>query len=444
MELIKIKIDDLKPASYNPRKDLKPADSEYQKIKRSIMEFGYVDPIIVNSDMTVIGGHQKLKVLKELEYPEVDCVVVDLNKIQEKALNIALNKISGEWNMPLLKNVLKELDLGIFDVNITGFDEIELDDIFGNSKSVEEDDFDLDEALKEIKEPVTKFRDIWQLGGHRLMCGDSTVLDDIRKLMAGKHADMVFTDPPYNVNYEGKTADGLTILNDKMKDKEFYKFLFNAYTSMFVVTNKGGPVYICYAESEGLNFRKALKDTGWELKQCIIWVKNSFVMGRQDYQWKHEAILYGWKTGGPHPWYADRKQSTVMGDDCISIKNEQGQYLLTINIDNRNIVLKVPSYEVLDEGDDSDKTIWYINKPLRNADHPTMKPVKIPARAIMNSSQKGEIILDIFGGSGSTLIAAEETDRICYMMELDPRYCDVIIQRWEKFTGKKAELIKGD
>jgi DNA modification methylase len=212
---------------------------------------------------------------------------------------------------------------------------------------------------------------------------------------------------------------------------------------MYAVTKQGGPIYVCHADSGGVNFRNAMKDSKWELKQCIIWVKNSFILGRQDYQWRHEPILYGWKPGAPHCWYGDRKTSTVLNnEDCISVKEIQDGYQVIVNIDNKNIILKVPSYEVQKNGDDTDKTIWFINKPLRNAEHPTMKPVKISGRAIENSSDKGNIVLDAFGGSGSTLISAEQLNRVCYIMELDEKYCDVIIKRWEELTGDKAKLLK--
>ena len=445
MEIQKISIDKLKPAKYNPRKNLKPGDPEYEKIKRSIEEFGYVEPIIWNKRTgNVVGGHQRLKILNELGETEIDCVIVDMDETHEKALNIALNKISGEWDMPMLKDLLQELDTGAFDMALTGFDVQELEELMNQYRveDIKEDNFDVDKALEDIKEPITKRGDIWQLGRHRLACGDSTVIADVERLMDGNKADMVFTDPPYNVNYEGKTKDALKIQNDKMNDTKFYKFLYDAYVSMFSAVKAGGAIYVCHADSEGLNFRKALKDSGWLLKQCIVWVKNSIVMGRQDHHWQHEPILYGWKPGASHKWYGGRKQSTVIkSEDGVFVNKTDKGFQLTFNNGAIKVVLNVPEYDVVEVASDEVTTVWYIDKPLRSGEHPTMKPIKLCARAINNSSISDNIVLDVFGGSGSTLIAAEQLNRICYMMELDEKYCDVITKRWEEFTGKKAELI---
>jgi DNA modification methylase len=396
MNIQKIEITKLKPAEYNPRKDLKPEDEEYQKIKKSIIEFGYVAPIIVNSDMTVIGGHQRLKVLKELGYNEVECVIVDLNKNKEKALNIALNKISGDWDNSKLEELLAELKETDIDLDITGFSFDEVDNILKDITGSKEDDFDIQQALDEIDEPTTKTGDIWILGRHRLMCGDSTQKEQVLRLMNNQEADMLLTDPPYNVDYEGKTADALKIENDNMNETEFYNFLLDSFRNMYESVKYGGSVYVFHADTEGLNFRNAFKSCGFKLAQCLVWVKNTFVMGRQDYQWRHEPILYGWKEGAGHYFVDDRKQSTVLEFD----------------------------------------------KPSRNAEHPTMKPVDLLVYLIKNSSKEDNLILDLFGGSGSTLIAAEQTQRRCYTMELDPKYCDVIVKRWETLTGEKAELQK--
>ena len=396
MNIQKIRIENLKPADYNPRKNLKPEDEEYQKIKRSITEFGCVEPIIINSDMTVIGGHQRLKVLKELGYEEVECVILDLDKNKEKALNIALNKIVGEWDNAKLEELLAELNETDIDMDITGFSFDEIDDMLKDIIGSKEDDFDAEQALNEIEEPITKSGDIWILGNHRLMCGDSTKQEDVLKLMNKQEADMILTDPPYNVDYEGKTSEALKIENDNMNETEFYNFLLDSFKNMYDVIKNGGSVYVFHADTEGLNFRNAFKSCGFKLAQCLIWVKNTFVMGRQDYQWRHEPILYGWKEGAGHYFTDDRKQSTVLEFD----------------------------------------------KPNRNTEHPTMKPVDLLIYLIKNSSKEQNLILDLFGGSGSTLIAAEQTNRICYMMELDTKYCDVIIKRWEKLTGNKAILDK--
>lgn len=396
MEIKVIPVDQINPAPYNPRKDLKPGDPEYEKLKRSIEEFGFVEPLVWNRRTgNLVGGHQRLKVLLEQGVTEVECSVVDLDETKEKALNIALNKIEGDWDMPKLKDLLEELDTGEFDIELTGFDIDEIEKLmtsFLADGEVKEDEFDLDKELESIEEPITQRGDCWRLGRHRLLCGDATLLSDVEKLMDGQLADMVFTDPPYNVDYEGKTSQRLKIQNDKMANETFYNFLYDAFVNYYAVSKPGSAIYICHADTEGVNFRTAMVNSGWALKQCLVWVKNTIVMGRQDYHWQHEPILYGWKPGAAHRWFGDRKQSTV----------------------------------------------WNYDKPTRNAEHPTMKPIVLPARAINNSCPANGIVIDFFGGSGSTLLAAEQTRRTCFMMELDPKYCDVIVKRWEQFTGQKA------
>lgn len=394
LEIQRIETNRLIPATYNPRKDLKPEDDEYKKIKKSILEFGFVSPLVVNKDMTVIGGHQRLKVLQELGYEEVECIVVDLDKTKEKALNIALNKISGEWDTDKLESLLQELRMDDFDLSLTGFDSDEVDDILEDLIETKEDDFDVVEELNKIENPITKLGDVWILGNHRLLCGDSTNKENVDKLMNNNLADFILTDPPYNVDYEGKTQDALKIANDSMNDNEFYTFLETSFKNLYESIKEGGSIYVFHADTEGLNFRNAFIKAGFKLAQCLIWVKNTFVMGRQDYQWRHEPILYGWKEGAAHHFVNDRTQSTILEFD----------------------------------------------KPSRNAEHPTMKPIDLLVKLIKNSSKENNIILDLFGGSGSTLIAAEQTKRTCYMMELDPKYCDVIVKRWEKLTNKKAIL----
>lgn len=300
MNLKKLRIGDLVMATYNPRKDLTAKDKEYQKIKNSITEFGYVTPIIVNTDMTVISGHQRLKVLIELGYTELECIVVDLDKTSEKALNIALNKIQGDWDEEKLENLLKELKTENFDLELTGFNSEEISDLLDDFFETTEDEFDVDKAIEEIKTPISKKGDIWILGNHRLMCGDSTSAEDVNNLINGATMDLCITDPPYNVNYGsinetgyGKQREnGNKILNDNMDDESFYLFLKAFYTQMLRVLKPGGAYYIFHADTEGYNFRKALIDAGGQVKQNLIWVKNTFVLGRQDYQWKHEPCLY--------------------------------------------------------------------------------------------------------------------------------------------------------
>lgn len=334
-----------------------------------------------------------MKVLEELGYVEVECNIVDIDKTKEKALNIALNKITGEWDNTKLEELLEELKETDIDMDITGFSFDEIDDILKDVIGSKEDDFNLEEALDEIEEPTTKVGDVWILGKHRLLCGDSTRNEDVMCLMNNQKADMILTDPPYNVDYEGIAGK---IENDNMNETEFYNFLIEGFKNMYENIKYGGSIYVFHADTEGLNFRNAFKSAGFKLAQCLIWVKNTFVMGRQDYQWKHEPILYGWKEGAGHYFIDSRKQSTVLEFD----------------------------------------------KPNINAEHPTMKPIDLLVYLIKNSSKENDTILDLFGGSGSTLIAAEQTNRICYMMELDPKYCDVIVRRWEILTGERAILQK--
>lgn len=391
-----IDINKLIPATYNPRKDLKPDDAEYIKIKNSIVKFGFVSPLVINKDMTVIGGHQRLKVLKDIGITEVECIVVDLDKTNEKALNIALNKIQGDWDEDKLEALLQELKLEEFDMNLTGFDFDEVDEILNDINGTKEDNFDVDSAYEEIEEPITKSGDIWILGNHRLMCGDSTHKDDIMRLMNNQDADMLLTDPPYNVDYVGKTAEALKIKNDNMDDNQFYEFLRKVFENMYIVTKEGASIYVFHADTEGINFRKAFKDAGFKLAECLIWKKDCFVMGRQDYQWQHEPVLYGWKEGKAHYFINDRTQSTILEFD----------------------------------------------RPKQSTLHPTMKPIDLVAKLIKNSSKENDIILDLFGGSGSTIIATEQLNRKCYTMELDPKYCDVIVKRWETMTNREAILEK--
>lgn len=392
MEFRKLPIDSLIPASYNPRKKLKPGDSEFEKIKKSITEFGYVDPVIVNRDLTVIGGHQRISVLKTLGYTEIDCVVIDVDKTKEKALNVALNKISGEWNKKLLAELIKDLQSLDYDVSFTGFEPPELEQLFNevHSKEIQEDDFDVEAEL--AQPAVTRKGDVWLLGRHRLICGDSTNSAVFSLLMDGKKANLVVTDPPYNVAYEAKAG---TIQNDNLKNDEFYHFLFKAFTNTAEVMEKDASIYVFHADTEGLNFRKAFKDAGLYLSGVCIWAKQSLVLGRSPYQWKHEPILYGWRKDGKHNWYADRKQSTI----------------------------------------------WNFDRPSKNELHPTMKPVALCAYPITNSSMSNCIVLDPFGGSGSTLIACEQTNRICYCIELDEKYADVIVKRYVEMSGDDSGVF---
>ncbi len=383
MNIQQINIKKLKPAKYNPRRDLKPEDKEYQKIKKSLVEFGYVAPVIVNSDMTVIGGHQRLKVLKELGYTEIECNIVNLDKDKEKALNIALNKITGEWDNTKLEELLSELKETDIDMDMTGFSFDEVGYILKDITGSKEDEFNLDETLNEIEEPITKQGDIWVLGKHRLMCGDSTQKEDVMHLLNEQQVDMLFTDPPYNMSFNGRSGNFEIIENDNLSENEFNIFI-NKFLDIAINIIKPKAYYICCNWCFYSILQLRLKP-----KACIVWAKNNFGLGK-GYRHQHEFILFD-------------------GFIKENITNETD--------------------------------LWEINRDKEYI-HPTQKPVDLSVRAIKNSSKENDLILDLFGGSGSTLIAAEQTKRICYTMELDPKYCDVIVKRWENLTNKKATLEK--
>ena len=382
LNIIYKNIDELIPYINNPRNNEEAVD----KVASSIKNFGFKVPIVIDKDNEIIAGHTRLKAAQKLNIKEVPCIVTnDLNEAQVKAFRVADNKVAefSEWDLELLQSELDELGIMDFDM--------ELDSEIGETA---EDDFNVEDNIP--YEAVSKYGDIYELGKHRLMCGDSTKIEDVEKLMNGNKVDLLITDPPYNVVYEGKTEDRLTIENDNMNNEEFKQFLINAFANADSVMKKGAVFYIWHAESEGYNFRGACFDIGWQIRQCLIWNKNSIVMGRQDYHWKHEPCLYGWKDGAAHLWNSDRKQSTVIDYD----------------------------------------------KPSRNGEHPTMKPIGLFDYQIKNNTRKGDKVLDLFAGSGTTLISCENNKRSAYCMELDPRYVDVIIKRWEELTGEKAKLIK--
>jgi DNA modification methylase len=395
---------------------------EYAKLKTLLEKFGDLSGVIrnVRTDQ-LVGGHMRTEAFKEskaektititqrYESPTAAGTVaighvvingelfayreVDWDEGTQRAANLAANKAGGKFDNDALAQVMFEisqLENGSDLLALTAFAEDEISKLLdsvgvGGAESADDDAPEVDE----VNPPLSREGEVYQLGPHRLMCGSATDMDHVTTLMDGKLADMIFTDPPYNVAYEGKTADALTIQNDSMNDADFYQFLLDAYTSMAAVTKAGGSIYVCHADSEGMNFRKGMLDAGFLLKQCIIWVKQSMVMGRQDYQWQHEPILYGWKDGASHFFIDDRTQTTV----------------------------------------------WEVDRPSRNAEHPTMKPIALCARAIMNSSVRDQLVIDFFGGSGSTLMAAEETGRACNTMELDPRYADVIRKRYAIHIG---------
>jgi DNA modification methylase len=375
MIIEKKKLSELKPAPYNPRQS---TAKQEKHLKASLEKFGVVEPIIYNKQTGyIVGGHFRVRELTKLGYKEVECVIVDLNEEDERELNIRLNANTGEWDWDSLANewdAEKLDDWGLdLPVDLSVQEEFE----------AEEDDFDVPDGGIETD---IVLGDLFEIGEHRLLCGDSTQTDTFEKLMQGELADMVVTDPPYNVAYEGKTKDALTIENDSMGNDDFYKFLYDFYTALSTAVKKGGAIYVWHASSEVINFGKAMVDAGWLLKQQLIWVKNTMVMGRQDYQWKHEPCLYGWLKGDSHKWYSDRKQTTVIEWD----------------------------------------------KPMRNGEHPTMKPIGLFSYQIENSSKIGDIVIDAFGGSGTTMVACEQIKRKARIIEYDPKYCQVIIDRMKK------------
>jgi len=384
LNIVYKKISELKEYENNPRKNDKAVDA----VANSIKSFGFKVPVIIEPDGTIVAGHTRVKASKKLGLDEVPCIIAsDLSPDQLKAFRIADNKTAelADWDMDKLVNELKTIEMNM---DQFGFDDLEklLD------RDVLEDEFE--EELPEVA--YSKKGDIFVFGKHRLMCGDSTKPEDVEKIRDGQLMDMVFTDPPYNVDYEGQ--DGMKIQNDKQSDEDFYNFLLSAFKNMYDSLKPGGPIYVCHADSEGVNFRNAFKNAGFKLAECLIWVKNSLVLGRQDYHWRHEPILYGWKEGSSHYFINDRSQDTV----------------------------------------------WEYNKPKVNDLHPTMKPLELVGRAIKNSSKNGDKVLDLFGGSGSTMIAAEQIGRVAYLMELDEKYTDVIVKRMIRFiqTYDNCYLIR--
>lgn len=395
MNIIEKPINEVIPYEKNPRIN----DNAVPAVMKSIEEFGFKVPIVIDKNGTIVTGHTRLKAAKKLGMKTVPCIVADdLTPEQIKAFRLADNKVAeaAEWDMELLN---EELD-GIIDIDMSDFNFGDINDSPSSEDVVEDDG----ENIELPSEPKTRLGDLWTIGRHKLMCGDATSEDVLKRLMGGDKVDMYLTDPPYNVAYEGKTEDKLTIQNDSMEDSAFYQFLVDSFVAADSVMNEGAAFYVWHADSEGYNFRGACRAVEWELRECLIWNKNTMVLGRQDYQWKHEPCLYGWKGGAAHNWYSDRKQTTVID----------------------------------------------MNKPNRNAEHPTMKPVQLFAYLMENSSKPGDIILDSFCGSGTTLIACEQMGRVARVLEIDPKYCDVIIKRYINLVGssdgvaveRNGEMIK--
>ena len=429
------KADQLIPYINNPRNN----DSAVDAVASSIKNFGFKVPIVVDKDNEIIAGHTRLLAAKKLGYDEVPTIVAeDLDENQVRAFRLADNKVSelAEWDMDLLENEIRNIE--DVDMESFGFGEM-LDDF--DLQDIEEDDYEDDNSLTK-EEPLSKLGEIYQLGSHRLMCGDSTKSEDVSKLMDGVEADLVVTDPPYNVGYTGgktvidgklsPTSTGKNhqsgLYNDNLEDDEFIDFLTKSFSNIKNNLKKGGAFYIWHADVERYAFEKSLRKNGLFLRQTLIWAKPHFAFGRQDYQWKHEPCLYGWRDGGSHYFTDDRTHTTVV-EDKPNINHMSKEEL------------KDYSKELL-EYIDLGTTLLREPSPNSNDMHPTMKPVKLLAHGIRNSSRKGEIVLDLFGGSGSTLIACEQLNRSCRMMEFEPMYVDVIINRWEKMTGEKAQLIQ--
>lgn len=383
-------VSDLIPYIRNARTH---SESQVAQIAASIKEFGFLSPILIAEDNTILAGHGRLAAARKLGLKQVPCVKEShLTETQRRAYIIADNKLSlnAGWDEDMLAIELSELQGADFDLDLLGFDEIELASIFEDDKEVRDDDFDVE---KELEKPTfSKMGDIWTLGRHRLICGDSTKEETYRILMEGKKANLVVTDPPYNVNYEGSAGK---IKNDNMANDKFYNFLFDAFSNMEKVMADDASIYVFHADTEGLNFRKAFYDAGFYLSGCCIWKKPSLVLGRSPYQWQHEPCLYGWKKKGKHQWYSGRKETTI----------------------------------------------WEFEKTKKNTDHPTMKPIPLLAYPINNSSMSNTLILDPFGGSGSTLIACEQTDRSCYTIELDEKFCDVIVKRYIEQVGTDKDVF---
>ncbi len=389
-----VPIDKIIPYARNPRTHSK---EQIAQLRASFREFGVLAPLVTDENYNLLAGHGRLEAARAEGLEELNCIVVEhLTEAQKRAYIIADNRLAmnAGWDTDMLTVELADLELADFDLDLLGFDVAELNKLMGDLEGIEDDDFDVEAEL--AQPAITRTGDLWLLGEHRLVCGDSTFPEAYNLLMDGKQANLVLTDPPYNVNYMGAAGK---IKNDNMADDEFYKFLLDAFTQIERVMARDASIYVFHADTEGLNFRQAFSEAGFYLSGTCIWKKQSLVLGRSPYQWQHEPILFGWKKKGKHAWYSDRKQSTI----------------------------------------------WEFDKPRKNTDHPTSKPVPLMAYPILNSSLTGCIVLDPFGGSGSTLIASHQTERICYTAELDEKFCDVIVKRYIEFTGGEEGvfLVRG-
>jgi len=429
-------------------------DWQIAQIAASIEEFGFTNPVLIGPDNVVIAGHGRLKAAERLGLEKVPVIVLGhLTERQRRALVIADNKIAENagWDEELLARELAALQEDGFDLELLGFSDTELEDLLGGLEDPGELPSlgDPDNVPEAPRKPVSERGMVWLLGDHRVMCGDSTSREDMQKLCAGELVDACWTDPPYNVDIGGKNemldrADkgnrGKTgaIANDRMETGEFRRFLVTAFSVAADVMKKGAPIYVAHADTEGLNFRAAFRDAGFKLSGCLIWVKPSLVIGRSDYQWRHEPILYGWKPGAPHKWYGGRTRTTVSEEQRPPVRFMPDG---TVQVDVAGQVLVISGDKLSVET--YDQTVLRYDRPARNPDHPTMKPVGLIQQMLENSTKRGDLVLDPFGGSGSTLIACHALGRKARLMELEPKFCDVIVRRWQEYTGQEARL-EGD
>ena len=426
-------VERLKPYDRNARTH---SPDQVAKIAASIAEFGFTNPILVDSADGIIAGHGRLAAATELGLPEVPVIVLDhLTDAQRRAYILADNRLAelAGWDNGMLAGELLALKDEGFDIGLAGFSDEELAELLGEV-DVEQLDpkADEDEVPAEPVRPIARRGDIWILGRHRLICGDSTMLDDVEAVVGDTPVECMWTDPPYNVAYEGTAG---SIKNDDMEDGQFRQFLTDAFVTAFAVMKPGGAAYVAHADTEGYNFRGAFKDAGFKLSGCLIWRKNSLVLGRSDYQWQHEPILYGWKEGAAHRWYGERNKTMIAEFEGQTFE-QVGDRAWQIRIGEQTLIVEGEGLTVRD----ARPTVVTEEKPKRNAEHPTMKPVALIERYLLNSTKPGDVVLDLFGGSGSTLIACEKLGRAARLVELDEKFVDVIVRRWQDYTGKAAKL----
>lgn len=430
--LERLLVDALVPYARNSRTH---SEEQVAQLAASISEFGFTNPVLIDEAGQIVAGHGRVMAARRLGLREVPCLRLrGLTDAQKRAYVIADNKLAlnAGWDEETLQSELRRLQSESFDLELLGFSEAELDSIF--EPTVTESDADPDAAPDVPEKAVSALGDVWVMGPHRVICGDSTDVGAWDSLMAGALADVVWTDPPYNVAYESKLAG--KIKNDDMGDKEFLDLLRGAFACLFSVMKPGASIYVAHADTEGFNFRRAFKESGFKLSGCLVWKKNALVLGRSDYQWIHEPILYGWKPGSKHRWYGGRKQVTVqeLGDNSPFRRQDDGSWAIHVG---DHVMVVSGDAKVTGPAPSS---VIYHDKPSRSSDHPTMKPVSLVERMLCNSARPGDVVVDAFGGSGSTLMAAERTGMCARLCELDPRFVDVIVRRWQDYTGRDAVL----